>query len=280
MPVRLPAWALGSLAAWLALPVAVPRQADAPLLSRCHYHGQPETVWTLPAALREISGLALYGGVLLAHDDELGRIYSINPATGAVGVFATLRGPVHDDFEGIAVLGDTIWLMTSAGRLYGVKASVSSTPVAHVLRHTGLGKRCELEGLAADEANGVLLLPCKTLPKNGGGLVIYRWDVTRGVLAVPATVHVHAASLKRAGAPPLRPSGIEVAPGTNHLLLLSSSPSALLELDADGAPRGYARLAGRHQRPEGLAISASRDLYVSDEGVNGSATLSIYRCHP
>ena len=147
--------------------LALPGQTDTPLLSRCHYRGQPDSVWALPASLQEISGLAFHRGVLLAHDDEVGRIYTINPLTGAVTIFGTLRGPIHDDFEGIAVLGDTVWLMTSSGTLYGVKATASRDPVAYALYHTGLGKRCELEGLAADVANGVLLLPCKTLPKIG-----------------------------------------------------------------------------------------------------------------
>ena len=177
--------------------LALPGQATTPLLTRCHYGTQPDSVRVLPAVLQEISGLALYRGLLLAHDDEIGRIHSINPVTGAVAVFATLRGPIRDDFEGIAVLGDTVWLMTSRGRLYGVKATASSAPVAFALHETGLGKRCELEGLAADTASGVLLLPCKTLPKNGRGVVVYRWNLAQGALATPATVNVTPAASRR-----------------------------------------------------------------------------------
>lgn len=278
--VRLPALMTGSLLAALALPIAAQQQAGAPLLTRCHYRAQPDTTRSLPAALSEISGLALHRGLLLAHDDELGRIYSINPATGAVGVFASLRGPVQDDFEGIAVLGDTIWLMTSRGLLYGLKATASAAPVAFVRRSTGFGKHCELEGLAADEAEGILLMPCKLLSKNGGGVVVYRWDVARGVVATPASVRIAPASLKGAGAPRLRPSAIEVVPGTRHLLLLSSSPPALLEFDGSGAAHGYVRLASRHAQPEGLAIAANGDLFISDEGGHGRGLLSIYRCRP
>ena len=72
--------------------------------------------------------------------------------------------------------------------------------------------------------------------------------------------------MKKAGAPDLRPSALEVVPGSDHLLLLSSSPQALLELDGAGVPRGYVRLPSRHQRPEGLAIGANGDIFISDEG--------------
>jgi len=266
---------LGTLAG-----LALPGQATTPLLTRCHYGTQPDSVRVLPAVLQEISGLALYRGLLLAHDDEIGRIQSINPVTGAVAVFATLRGPIRDDFEGIAVVGDTVWLMTSRGTLYGVKATASSAPVAFALHETGLGKRCELEGLAADTASGVLLLPCKTLPKNGRGVVVYRWNLAQGALATPATVSVAPGSLKKAGAPNVHPSAIEVVPGTDHLLILSSGPAALLEIDGNGVPQGELRLPRRHAQPEGLAIAANGDIFISDEGGNGGGTLAIYRCHP
>ncbi len=269
--------ALVMLLGGLMLPTGPVPQAATPLLSRCRYGTRADTVRVLPGQLREISGLAFHRAVLLSHDDELGRIYTIDPATGAVGIFATLRGSVHEDFEGIAVLGDTVWLMTSTGRLYGVKATASTTPVPYVVRHTGLGKRCELEGLAADQASGVLLLPCKTLGKNGKGVVVYRWQVSQGTAATPASFTVSPSALKKAGSPSLRPSAIEVVPGGSGVLVLSVSPSALLELDAAGAPVGYLKLS-RHAQAEGLAIAANGDLFISDEGGNGAGLLSVYRC--
>ena len=260
--------------------LAMPRQSETSLLSQCHYRAQPDTVRVLAAALQEVSGLAFHRGLLLAHDDEFGRIYSINPATGAVAIFATLRGPIRDDFEVIAVLRDTVWLMTSTGNLYGVRATPSTTPVAFSLRVTGLGKRCELEGLASDEAKGVLLLPCKTLPKKERGVVVYRWNVALGALATPATVTLTHGAVKQAGIPNLHPSAIEIVPRTGHLLVLSSGPPALLEVDGAGIPTGGTRLSGRHPQPEGLAITENGDVYISDEGGTGPGTLSVYRCHP
>ena len=275
MSVRQALVSLGALAG-----LVVPSQAGTPLLTRCHYRAQADTVRVLPAMLHEISGLAFFRGQLLAHNDELGGIYTINPATGSIGNFATLRGPIQDDFEGIAVLGDTVWLMTSSGKLYGVKASASTTPVAFSLQQTGLGKRCELEGLAADASSGVLLLPCKTLPKNAKGVVVSRWNPRANAPGSPATVTAAPKAIKQAGAPHFRPSAIEMVPGSDHLLLLSSSPPALMELDGSGAPVGWQQLSPRHAQPEGLAISPRGDLFISDEGGAGAATLSVYRCHP
>jgi len=76
------------------------------------------------------------------------------------------------------------------------------------------------------------------------------------------------------------PHYIEVVPGTDHLLILSSGPAALLEIDGNGVPQGELRLPRRHAQPEGLAIAANGDIFISDEGGNGGGTLAIYRCHP
>ena len=275
MSFRLSLLSFASLAA-----MALPDQATTSLLARCHYRAQPDTVRVLPPALREVSGLAFHRGVLLAHDDEIGLIYSINPVTGAVATFATLRGPIHDDFEGIAVLRDSVWLMTSSGTLYGVKATASSAPVAFAVHQTGLGKRCELEGLAADSATGVLLLPCKTLPKGGKGVVVYRWNLAQGALATPATVSVAPAALKKADAPNMRPRAIEDVPGPDRLLALSAGPPTLLEFDGAGVLLGQLRLPRRHAQPEGLALAANGDIFIADEGGTKAGTLAIYRCHP
>ena len=267
---------LGTLAG-----LALPGQPDTPLLSRCHYRSQPDTVRTLPVSLQEISGLAFHRGVLLAHDDELGRIYTINPLTGAVTIFATLRGPIHDDFEGIAVLGDTVWLMTSSGKLYGVKATASRDPVAYALYHTGLGKRCELEGLAADAATRRAAASVQDAAEERAG---------------------HAdLSLERGKESARDPDGGE-RDGESHeegwctdasVRARSKScqaaitcwcchpvPPALLELDGAGVPQGYIRLPSSHAQPEGLAIGSNGDIFISDEGVNRTGTLSVYRCNP
>ena len=235
----------------------------------------------LPAALREISGLAFHRGVLLAHDDEIGRIYSINPVTGAVAIFATLRGPIHDDFEGIAVLRDTVWLMTSSGTLYGVKATASSAPVAFALHQTGLGKRCELEGLAADSANGVLLLPCKTLPKNGRGVVVYRWNLAQGARRDSRDGERGAGRPQeggRAGRASQRDRGRARHRSPAGTFIRPPRPARVRRQQV--SPVGALRLPRRHAQPEGLALAANGDIFVSDEGGNGAGTLAIYRCHP
>ena len=59
MPLRRQTWRMGAIVAGLAVLPAAAGQADTPLLSRCHYRAQPDTVRALPRAMREISSLRI-----------------------------------------------------------------------------------------------------------------------------------------------------------------------------------------------------------------------------
>ena len=249
-------------------------QEPRSIIRECRYPATPDARWELPPALREISGLAWHQGSLLAHDDEIGRIVRINPETGTVTKWSSLAGSVRGDFEGLAVNDTTAWLMTSTGRLYAFPARTSATGLPWTRTETGLGKSCELEGLSTAGA-GVLLLPCKA--GKGADVVIHRWDTRAGRAAVPGEIRVSASALAAAGVKQLRPSAVEWEAKSQHLLVVSSGPAMLLELDPTGGVVALVRLQG-HGQPEGIALSPSRDLYVSDEGGAGRATLSLYRC--
>lgn len=265
-------WTVFVLAPALLVPAG---GQDTSLVRQCAYGARPDTTWALPKELREISGLALWRATLLAHNDELGRVYAIDPKSGQVRPWLTLQGAPRDDFEGIAVIGDNGWLMTSTGRLYQFPVASSQIPVAFRKVDTGLGKQCEFEGLAADSGN-VLLLPCK-VPARGKDVVIHRWDVTRGAPAAPATITVPASALAAAGLKSFRPSAIERDPATGHLLMLSANPAALLELDRAGRIVAAISLKG-HPQAEGIALPAGHELLIADEGVKSLGSLSRHAC--
>jgi len=115
----------------------------------------------LPGRLDEISGLAFSpDGRLFAHDDERGRVHEIDPLTGEVGKrFDLGAGPVADDFEGIAIVGERFFLVSSTGRLYEFREGDDRAIVAYRVTDTGLGRGCEIEGLDWDPAADELLIP-------------------------------------------------------------------------------------------------------------------------
>ena len=83
---------------------------------------EPVAMWIMPNELKEISGLALTAdGKVLAHDDEIGRVYVIDPRGGLiVKRFNLGESPPHGDFESITIAGSDIYLLASNGKLFAV----------------------------------------------------------------------------------------------------------------------------------------------------------------
>jgi uncharacterized protein YjiK len=245
----------------------------------CPASAAPVAVWRLPNELREVSGLAAgKDGVLYAHSDEAGRLLELDE-TGKVLRRLTLQGTPKDDFEGMALTPQNAVLMTSGGRLYtfGLAAGTLATPYRII--ETGLGRSCELEGLAWDSGGGFLLLPCKSarVPAAMAGLTVHRWSLAD---AKPApSIVVSPQELARvAGTPRIRATGIDVDPVTGTIVVLSSRPRMLLSVGSDGRVIGVMRLRERnHPQPEGLAITRAA-VYIGDEGVGRQGTVTVYRC--
>lgn len=265
-----------ALVALAGLAAQAPQPAG---LDRCAL-AEPAWRWILPAELAEISGLAaLPDGAILAHDDEHGLLYRLTLEDRTVRPIA-LSGAPAEDYEGVAVVGGRAWLLTSRGVLYG--ADLSGPPPHRVtVEPTGLGDRCEFEGLAAD-GDGILLLACKTLRRRteGAGLLLFRWDPARQRLAVPDRIAIPSGLLHRAtGWRAFAASSVEVDPRSGHLLLLSSRQGAIVELTAEGAVLAVRPLSRKlHRQPEGLTFTAHGDLLISDEAAGKRPTLTRYRC--
>lgn len=254
------------------------------LLDRCRYPARPDTSWTLPQALAEVSGLAsLPGRGVLAHGDERGTLFLLDPNSGRVLETWPLQDRPADDFEGIAVAGGEVFLQSSTGRIYRLAIPQGSPrPLRYRVVDSGLAAECELEGLAFDPTARVLLLPCKTVRRRAKdvALRIFRWDPAEGRRAEPAWLEVSSRALRRLSPwASFNASAVEVVPGGDHLLVLSSRQLGLVELTFDGAVVGMKRLDGHsHRQPEGLTITPRGDLLISDEARGAHATLSLYRC--
>lgn len=230
----------------------------------------------LPGGLREVSGLALLGDDrLLAHDDERGLVSVLDVRSGErVAQFSLGPRMPRDDFEGIALLGNRLFLSTSGGRLYETSVGRDGEAVPFRIHDTGLGPLCELEGLAADSATGSLLLSCKEphTSELRGQAIVFAWSVDRAGLEdvrfrAPQTA-LHADKVNA-----FRPSAVEVLPG-GDLLILSGADRAIAQVTPPGIVRCVRRLDARHRQAEGLALLPGGGVAIADEG--DPARLTIY----
>ena len=247
---------------------------------------KPARYFKLPKRLREISGLAmLAGNQLFAHDDERGVVVEIGYRDGSIVKAFALgdrRGPVADDFEGIAAAEGRIYLVSSSGQLYEFGEGADGEAVPYNLYATGIGQYYEIEGLAYDPDQRVLLLVSKN-PKNPGqaGLIaIYRWSVDTKQLVEVGRILLEASALaRRIDHKRFQPSGIERHPVSGNYFLVAARQHAVAEITPQGQVLAVAELApGRHRQAEGIAFASDNTLVVADEGVSKRAPEFLLRC--
>jgi len=255
-------------------------------IAGCFERGSPSARWSLPALYREVSGLTLSeDGRLFLHNDESGVIGAIDPATGRV-VGNYRLGPALPvaDFEGIAAAGNRLYLVTSRGALYETampaRGSATGTLPFTVIQ-TGVGRLCEIEGLGYEPSDQVLLLACKgpRVKSLKGVVAIFRWSAGKKALAEPDRIQVRVDDLaKGQKGRAFSATGIERDPISGHYLMVAGPDRAIAEIDRSGRVLGAWPLRGKHSQAEGIAVTPAGDVLVSDEGVPGPGTVTVYAC--
>jgi uncharacterized protein YjiK len=232
----------------------------------------------MPGRLDEISGLAMTAdGRLFGHNDERGTVHEIDRATGVVGKrFSVGDPPLDGDFEGLAIVGERFFLITSAALLHEFREVGDRETSPHRVTDLGLGSTCEVEGLDYDPSADALVVACKVASPDRGFIVVHRvpLDPARPRLA---PIEIARAQLPAFDLPTdFQPSSVVVSPA-GTLILVSAAPEALIEADSMGNVIAGIDLPGRrHPQPEGLAFGPDATLYVSDEQNGASARLTAY----
>jgi uncharacterized protein YjiK len=266
----------------LALRARVQRlQARLAKADRVQSAKQPVAMWIMPPVLHEISGLALTDdGRLLAHDDELARIFVIDPKQGVITKSFMLGKGLHGDFEAITTVGKEIYLLLSNGEIYQFQEGANQATVPYKVYDTHLGKECEFEGLAYEKDSSALVLPCKHVHKKHleDELVMYRWKIgstdTTGISmqTIPMEQVIGSNKWKK-----FRPSDITVDPATGNFVMISSLDHGLVVMTSDGEVVKSEPLPGKHAQAEGVAITRDNILIISDEATSKPAAITLYR---
>jgi uncharacterized protein YjiK len=256
---------------------AAARGADS-VLGRYDLH-DPADRWRLPKALNEVSGLAPEGHHLLAHGDEQAIVYELDPATHVVvGHFSLGQPAVRGDFEAIALVAGRVFLTTSDGDLYAARRGANGEAVSYQRYVTGIGRSCEVEGLAYDERSREFLFSCKTprVQALSGKLAVFGWSPERPGPPV-LRLRIPTAGISGIGDEPVHPSELWRDAASGHLLLLAARAHVIVEVTRDGQVVRVAKLRGSlHRQAEGLAIGSDGSLYVSDEAEGQYPTLTRY----
>jgi len=281
---------VGVRTALLALAVVVPAPvaalqstSAAATLSRSDLAAPPADRWELPKALQEISGLAVdSAGRVFAHDDEQAIIYQLDPATHRVVKRFSFGLPaVRGDFEAIVVVGRQAILTTSDGVLYAGLEGRDGESVPYVTQATGVGRDCEVEGMAYEPAGRALLFACKEPRTTAlvGHLAVLRWSLDRKALDPRPWIFLGLSKITRElRGPGFHPSELVRVAGSGNYLVLSGREHAIAEITPAGKVVAVARLRrGDHRQAEGLAFAPDGALLISDEGAGRRGTVTVYR---
>jgi uncharacterized protein YjiK len=239
--------------------------------------------WIMPPELREISGLTLTTrGTVLTHDDNVARVYEIDPKTGILLKGFSLEGGVRGDFEAITVAGTDVYLLDGKGKFYKFKEGADAAQVPYSVYDTKLGKECEFESMVYEADSTRLVIACKKIRgKNAPHeVLIYRFPMpldraTMSTLSVPIEDVVGSNKWKD-----FHPSDLTIDPFTKNYVMISSREKGLLVMTPNGDLVRSGPLPGDHRQPEGIAITRDSLLLISDE-VNGKpAAITLYRWRP
>ena len=242
----------------------------------------PVAKWLMPTELREISGLALTPrGTVLTHDDEIGRIYEIDPRAGIILKRFMLTGLPHGDFEAITVAGTDVYLLESNGKIYRFKEGADGTEVPYAKYDTRLGKECEFESMAFEADSSRLVLVCKKVLTKGANhdLVIYRFPLPLTNSTTPTVITVPMSELAGSNHwKSFHASDMNIDPVTGNYVLVASHQRALAVITPDGdvVRSGPIPAASEHNQAEGVAITKDSLLLISDEATHIPADLSVY----
>jgi len=266
----------------------------------------PVKTQTLPSKLNEISGISYMDDQRFAVvQDEKGIIYFLNFETAEIE--KKIKFADDGDFEGITRVGKTAWALKSSGDLYRVKNFQESEDIFRAKKfETALSSKNDLEGITYDKAGNRLLLACKGHPyikdkKGKHKKAIYEFDLKTQELNPKPIIIIDLTQVKEfrkyntmtqwgidllsefdenKGDVTFQPSGIAVHPVTGNFYILGAVGDLLMVLNREGQTLAMVDLDDQlFNQPEGICFDEKGNLYISNEGGEGKATLLEFSQH-
>jgi len=265
------------------------------------YHlGVPDDKTKLPSDLKEISGIVYLGdGLIAGVEDEHGIIYLIDLESGEIE--KEIKFSNKGDYEGLAIVGSTAWVLKSNGDLYRVKEYKKGKDERKTRKfETDLSSKNDAEGLTYDHANNRLLIACKGHPyiddRDGKHLKgIYTFDLEEKTLDPEPIILIDLKKIQdikdynsfssmgvnimseideNKGDVSFQPSDIAIHPYSGNYYVIGAVGDLLLVYSTDGKLLAVAELENQiFKQAEGISFDKDADMYISNEGRDGKANI-------
>lgn len=271
-------WVLSCVALILSACEKLGKKDGAKQALEIPYDLENPSEFVLDDELQEISGISPTqdGKSLAAINDETGKLYFIDLQGEIIRYKWFHKG---GDYEDVAVVGNSVYVMKSNGNLYFIKNYDADSLQSKSMR-ANLKEGIEIESLTYDEAAGKLLLLVKAGDSESGKAPVYAYSLPDSTynpdpifLVDPKT----AAGVTVKGKS-LRASAMAKHPITGHFYIVTSINKMLLVCDSVG--NGLASFTlpkKRYPQPEGICFLPNGDLFISTEGKGKSAKLYRFK---
>jgi len=244
-----------------------------------HYNLSAPQGITLGDKLHEISGISyVSGSIIMGENDEQGKIFSIDPTKPENTNYPSVRFGSKDDYEDIVVIDTTAYLLVSDGEIVEVPGFSKSEEVNGTIVAQMGGKHNEFETLYYDKAVNSLIMLCKSCHHEKDQIrTAYRFDLAAKKFSDTSyyTISIgDIASKINESDIKFFPSAAAINPVQNKLYIVSSIGKLLVVTDRQGkVEEAYKLDPALFKQPEGLTFAPNGDMFISNEGGDGKATL-------
>lgn len=251
-----------------------------------HYNFSEAQTIKLDLKLKEISGLAWDSerDEFLAHYDEAGKLFVLDKATYEITPPSPYVFGEKGDYEDIAIYKGVPYILRSDGMITKIirdSAGIRGVEAGKI----GITGTNDFETMYADTARKALILICKNCKmdsKTAVSAFAFYPDsigfVNDPVFTIDAA---EVAKLSPHKTSKLQPSAAGIHPVLKKLFIISSAASLLVIADLNGKVESVFQLGEKmFPQPEGLTFKNNGDMYISNEGVTGRATIHRFVYKP
>ena len=230
----------------------------------------------LKEELKEISGIYFLkdSGQIIAEDDEEGKLFKVDAATGDIR--SVFQFHDHGDFEDLAWDGTYWYVLKSNGNLFRVSGAFTDTSRTEVFKPRLPGNN-NFEGLFYNLADRKIYQFCKLCEGDSGKISVYGFNtVNMSFEPGPVMTIIPDRTMLQGidSAEVIRPSAAAIHPVTGEWYILASVNHILIVAAPDGKwKKVYPLDKSWFKQPEGICFTPKGDLYISNEGRNGTANI-------
>jgi hypothetical protein len=239
------------------------------------YSEKNKVVYVLKKRLLEVSGIAYLGGdSMAAINDERGELFLLDLKTNESQRYK-FKG--KDDYEDLVKTDSFYYVLESDGDLHEIGFPPAVTDTSFDFPEDG--KKIEFESLVWYKKLNKLVLITKdqrdedrivSIDAYSFDLSTKRFDTTfffkLPVKDVFTKLENYSSECK--------PSGASIHPITNKLFIIASVGKVLLECSPEGRLEKIYKLnPSQFPQPEGITFADNGDMYISNEGLEGKATI-------